>query len=215
MTLGVCSWVTTGLSSRWLQWLMGKPASKMLLTRILTICSNCSSSATAVLAKLPSSSAMPMTPSPQPSSAPWASTLRWRLSIAKRSVWSFRFGWVLDILGRIVSRADSFASSKAGKWDQFRTSGSYDIRHQCNCRSGSWLPLAGFIQVCSPRETQWLRCLTVLRGFILAMSDNESELWRSGFWFQFCHRTLTKLLNLSGPCFPLCDYSIFEIGCLA
>ena len=121
VTLEMCSWVTTGLSCRWLQWPMVKPESKMLLTRILTTCSNCSSLATAVSAKLPSSSAMPMTPSPQPSSAPWASTLRWRQSTATRSEWSCRFGWVLGILGRSVPRADSLASTTAGQWGQFRT----------------------------------------------------------------------------------------------
>lgn len=138
VTLEVCSWVTTGLSCRWLQWLMVKPESKMLLTRILTTCSNCSSSATAVLAKHPSSSAMLTTPSPQPSSAPWVLTLRWRQSTATRSEWSCRFGWVLGILGRSVPRADSFACTKAGRWGQFRTSEFYDIRHQCYCVSGPW-----------------------------------------------------------------------------
>lgn len=83
--------------SRWHQMTRGSSSSphrRMQPTRISTTCSSCLSLATAVWEKPPSCSATPTTPSPLPSSAPWASTSRLRLSSAMTRGSSCRSGWV-------------------------------------------------------------------------------------------------------------------------
>jgi len=62
-------------------------------TRTLTTCSSCWSSATAAWARRRSCSATPTTPSPRPSSAPWASTSKSRRSTRTTRGSNCRSGW--------------------------------------------------------------------------------------------------------------------------
>ena len=83
--------------SRWRQMTHGSssnPHRRMRPTRTLITCLSCWSLVTAAWGKPPFCSATQMTPSPRPSSAPWASTLRSRLSSVMTRGSSCRFGWV-------------------------------------------------------------------------------------------------------------------------